>query len=140
MVGTQKDMVAATYRSQWSGVNGGPKTATVYGSFNIEKMGAGVGGYIFNDVSGNISILNNFATGNINLAAGGSSTAQATLASTGNLLLGTTTDVASSKLTVTSTTSDSISVAAAAVKLGPTVILTVFDVETPTRATVERAD
>ena len=52
MVGTQKDMVAATYRSQWSGVNGGPKTATVYGSFNIEKMGAGVGGYIFNDVTG----------------------------------------------------------------------------------------
>jgi len=61
-------------------------------------------GYIFNDVSGNISILNNFATGNINLAAGGSSTAQATLASTGNLLLGTTTDIASSKLTVESTT------------------------------------
>ena len=49
-------------------------------------------GYIFNDVSGNISILNNFTTGNINFAAGGSSTAQATLASTGNLLLGTTTD------------------------------------------------
>ena len=61
-------------------------------------------GYIFNDVSGNISILNNFTTGNINFAAGGSSTAQATLATTGNLLIGTTTDVASSKLTVESTT------------------------------------
>ena len=53
---------------------------------------------------GNISILNNFATGNINFAAGGSSTAHATLASTGNLLIGTTTDVASSKLTIESTT------------------------------------
>ena len=53
MAGTQqKYMVAATYRSQWSGINGGPKTATIYGSFNIEKMGAGVGGYIFNDVTG----------------------------------------------------------------------------------------
>ncbi|MBP6431476.1 MAG: PorP/SprF family type IX secretion system membrane protein [Ferruginibacter sp.] len=53
MAGTQqKDMVAATYRSQWSGINGGPKTATIYGSFNIEKFGAGVGGYIFNDVTG----------------------------------------------------------------------------------------
>lgn len=53
VVGTQqKNTVAATYRSQWSGINGGPKTATVYGSFNLEKMGAGVGGYIFNDVTG----------------------------------------------------------------------------------------
>lgn len=49
-------------------------------------------GYIFNDVSGNISILNNFTTGNINFAAGGASTAQATLFSTGNLALNTTTD------------------------------------------------
>ena len=61
-------------------------------------------GYIFNDVSGNISILNNFASGNINFAAGGSSNSHATLASNGNLLIGTTTDIASSKLTVESTT------------------------------------
>jgi type IX secretion system PorP/SprF family membrane protein len=47
-----KNTVAATYRSQWSGINGGPKTATIFGSFNLPKFDAGVGGYIFNDVTG----------------------------------------------------------------------------------------
>jgi len=44
-------------------------------------------------VSGNISILNDFASGNIRFAAGGSSSSQATLLANGNFLLGTTTDV-----------------------------------------------
>jgi hypothetical protein len=61
--------------------------------------------YIYNDITaGDIAILNNFSTGRIKLAAGGSSTAQATLFSTGNFAIGTTTDVASSILTVESTT------------------------------------
>jgi hypothetical protein len=48
--------------------------------------------YLYNAVAGNISILNDFTSGNINFAAGGSSTAQATLFSTGNFALNTTTD------------------------------------------------
>jgi hypothetical protein len=61
--------------------------------------------YLYNGVTaGNISILNDFASGNINFAAGGSSTAQATLFSTGNFAIGTGTDVASAVLQATSTT------------------------------------
>jgi hypothetical protein len=45
-----------------------------------------------NPTGGDIAILNDFSTGNIKLAAGGSSTAHMTLASNGNLLVGTTTD------------------------------------------------
>jgi hypothetical protein len=49
--------------------------------------------YFYNGTTGgDITIHNDFATGNIKLAAGGSSTAQATLFSTGNLAIGTTTD------------------------------------------------
>jgi type IX secretion system PorP/SprF family membrane protein len=50
-----KNIVAVAYRSQWSGINGGPKTATVFGSVALPKFGAGVGGYIFNDATGPIS-------------------------------------------------------------------------------------
>jgi hypothetical protein len=46
----------------------------------------------YNATAGDISFLNDFATGNIKFAAGGSSTAHMTLASNGNLLVGTTTD------------------------------------------------
>jgi hypothetical protein len=42
--------------------------------------------------SGDIAILNDFATGKIKFAAGGSSTAQATLTAAGRFLLGTTTE------------------------------------------------
>jgi len=42
--------------------------------------------------SGDIAVLNDFATGKIKFATGGSSTAQATLTAAGRLLLGTTTE------------------------------------------------
>jgi hypothetical protein len=58
----------------------------------VYKNVSGNDGYIYLNGTGNISILNDFGTGNINFAAGGSSTAQATLFSTGNLALNTTTD------------------------------------------------
>lgn len=45
---------------------------------------------IYNGPAGNISILNDFATGNINFAAGGSSTAQMTLLPNGRLGIGET--------------------------------------------------
>ncbi len=53
MAGTgETDMIAATYRSQWNGVSGSPRTATLYGSFAMPKYKAGIGGYLFNDVTG----------------------------------------------------------------------------------------
>ena len=61
-------------------------------------------GFLYNTTAGDISILNDFATGKIKLTAGGSSTAQATLFSTGNLAIGTTSDTASAILTLSSTT------------------------------------
>jgi type IX secretion system PorP/SprF family membrane protein len=48
----EKNLVAATYRTQWSGISGSPKTTTLYGSFALPKYGAGIGGYLFNDVTG----------------------------------------------------------------------------------------
>ena len=61
-------------------------------TYTAYKILASKDTYISNFTAGDISILNDFATGKIKLAAGGSSTAQATLFSTGNLAIGTTTD------------------------------------------------
>jgi hypothetical protein len=44
----------------------------------------------YNSGGGNISILNDFSTGNINFAAGGSSTAQMIISASGNVGIGTT--------------------------------------------------
>lgn len=48
--------------------------------------------YFINTTAGHLVLLNDFSTGNIKLAAGGASTAQATLFSTGNFAVGNTTD------------------------------------------------
>jgi len=77
------------------------KTGTGYAAYKT-LLANDLGFY--NAVSGNISILNDFATGNIFLTAGAASEAQVTLLNSGNLLVGTTTNIASSKLTVGSTT------------------------------------
>jgi type IX secretion system PorP/SprF family membrane protein len=51
--GTQKySMVGASYRKQWSGINGGPATATIFGSTKLSKHDFGIGGYIYNDKTG----------------------------------------------------------------------------------------
>jgi type IX secretion system PorP/SprF family membrane protein len=51
--GTQKHaMVGVSYRKQWSGINGGPSTATIFGSTNLAKHNFGIGGYIYNDKTG----------------------------------------------------------------------------------------
>ncbi|MEO6667856.1 MAG: PorP/SprF family type IX secretion system membrane protein [Ferruginibacter sp.] len=41
-----------TYKSQWSGITGAPKTATAFGSFNLLKQKIGVGGFFYNDKTG----------------------------------------------------------------------------------------
>jgi hypothetical protein len=59
---------------------------------SVYKTISGNDTYIYNGTAGDISILNDFATGRIKFAAGGASTAQMTLFSTGNLGINTTTD------------------------------------------------
>jgi hypothetical protein len=59
---------------------------------------------IFNSLSGDISLLNDIATGNIKFAAGGSSTVQMTLTSAGSLGIGATSVNASAITQIDSTT------------------------------------
>jgi hypothetical protein len=66
------------------------------------KIIASGDGYLYNNIYGDIAILNDVASGNIKFAAGGSSTAQMTLQNTGNLLLNSLTDTGE-KLQVTGT-------------------------------------
>ena len=52
-VGAQaSSFVGATYRTQWSGISGGPRTATVFGSFKMPSHNIGLGGYIYADKTG----------------------------------------------------------------------------------------
>jgi type IX secretion system PorP/SprF family membrane protein len=53
MAGVQQtNFIGASYRTQWSGIAGSPQTATVFGSFDLAKQKAGIGGYIYNDKTG----------------------------------------------------------------------------------------
>ncbi len=44
--------VGVTYRSQWSGISGAPVTQMVYGEKYFTKSRLGMGGYLYNDVTG----------------------------------------------------------------------------------------
>jgi type IX secretion system PorP/SprF family membrane protein len=50
--GTQGSMAGVTYRTQWQSFSGAPKTATVFGSFDLPAQNIGLGGYIYNDKTG----------------------------------------------------------------------------------------
>lgn len=50
--GVQGSMVGVSYRTQWSGISGSPKTATAFGSFDLPKQNIGLGGYLYNDKTG----------------------------------------------------------------------------------------
>jgi len=53
VAGVQKHgMVGASYRAMWSGIDGGPRTATIFGSGYIPSVKLGLGGYIYSDVTG----------------------------------------------------------------------------------------
>src|SRR2546422_489149 len=53
MAGVQENnIVGVSYRSQWSGLSGSPKTATVFGSFDMPKQAIGIGGYFYSDKTG----------------------------------------------------------------------------------------
>lgn len=45
-------VIGASYRSMWSGIDGSPQTTLVFGSAYLEKMKLGLGGYLYNDVTG----------------------------------------------------------------------------------------
>lgn len=47
-----KGVAGATYRQQWSGISGSPKTFTAFGSFELAKYKAGIGAYAYNDKTG----------------------------------------------------------------------------------------
>lgn len=47
-----KGVAGATYRQQWSGISGSPKTFTAFGSFELAKHKAGIGAYAYNDKTG----------------------------------------------------------------------------------------
>jgi hypothetical protein len=89
------------------------KATSSNGSMEIGKFSASTGttkiinssdGYIYNATAGDIAILNNFSTGKIKFAAGGSSTAQMTLSASGVLSIGTTSPNASAITQIDSTT------------------------------------
>jgi hypothetical protein len=94
--------IIVTNTTSGSNSSAGISLVSSNGSFAIAKESATKTAYkilsandcsIYNStISGDIAILNDFGTGKIKFAAGGSSTAQMTLASTGNLLIATTTD------------------------------------------------
>ena len=48
----QQSVLGASYRSMWSGIEGSPLTALVYGSTFLQKAGIGIGGYLYSDVTG----------------------------------------------------------------------------------------
>lgn len=46
------NFIGASFRSQWSGMPGAPKTGAIYGSVAFEKTKTGLSSYLYNDVTG----------------------------------------------------------------------------------------
>jgi type IX secretion system PorP/SprF family membrane protein len=44
--------IGGSFRTQWSGISGGPQTGLLFGSTYLQKSNIGLGGYIYNDVTG----------------------------------------------------------------------------------------
>ena len=47
-----KNMVGASYRSMWSSFPGNPRTFMLYGDVKLDKLGAGIGAYLYRDETG----------------------------------------------------------------------------------------
>lgn len=53
VAGVQKHgVIGASYRAMWNGIDGGPRTAIVFGSGYIPSVKLGLGGYMYSDVTG----------------------------------------------------------------------------------------
>jgi type IX secretion system PorP/SprF family membrane protein len=48
----ENNFVGVSYRSQWAGISGAPKTATVFASFDLPQQKIGIGGYVYQDKTG----------------------------------------------------------------------------------------
>lgn len=44
--------IGTTYRAMWDGIDGGPQTATVFGSAYLPSVKLGLGGYVYSDKTG----------------------------------------------------------------------------------------
>ncbi len=44
--------IGASYRKMWDGIDGGPQTTILFGSGYLSKAKIGIGGYLYNDVTG----------------------------------------------------------------------------------------
>lgn len=44
--------LGASYRAMWDGIDGGPQTTLLFGSGYLKNAKVGIGGYIYNDVTG----------------------------------------------------------------------------------------
>lgn len=49
---SSNDMIGLSYRSMWEAFPGNPKTFMVYGDADLKKLNAGIGAYIYRDVTG----------------------------------------------------------------------------------------
>jgi len=47
-----QSIVGVSYRTQWSGISGAPRTTTAFGSFDMPSLKIGLGGYLYNDKTG----------------------------------------------------------------------------------------
>ncbi len=52
MSGSNGTIAGVTYRSQWDGISGSPRTATAFGSVDLTNHNIGIGGYLYNDKTG----------------------------------------------------------------------------------------
>lgn len=50
--GSKHGSVGASYRKMWDGIAGSPQTTVVFGSGYLAKSKLGIGGYVYNDVTG----------------------------------------------------------------------------------------
>jgi len=49
---SEKSFVGVSYRSMWASFPGNPKTSVVYGDFELNKLNAGLGTYLYKDETG----------------------------------------------------------------------------------------
>lgn len=49
---SNESVVGLSYRNQWSSFSGNPKTYMVYGDFELNKLNAGLGAYLYRDETG----------------------------------------------------------------------------------------
>ena len=52
LAGSNGSMIGGSYRTQWNEISGSPKTAMVFGSFDLPSLKIGLGGYLYNDETG----------------------------------------------------------------------------------------